>query len=331
MEEVKDISISEDSAKDLVRQLRDSGGFTAKKLGVSAGIVRTMLDDEDSLNFLSFPADIIATGTRGVIRDMVKKGWFDVIVTTCGTLDHDIARSFGKYYHGDFESDDIDLSRRGIHRLGNIFIPEENYGQVIENKMKDWLGSISSSGKNGLSSSELCSEIGKRLGEDSILYWAWKKEVPVVVPGITDGAVGFQIWQYKQNHTFNIDLYRDEQMLSELIFKAKRSGALILGGGISKHHVIWWNALKDGLDYVVYITTAQEYDGSLSGARMREAITWGKVKEDALQTTVDGDVTLCLPLLYAAMPPGFLRKGAKIASSSRLTTPLGVAESNLAR
>jgi deoxyhypusine synthase len=299
--EVKDIRVRGDSAKDLVRQLEASGGFTAKKLGVASGILKEMLDDEESLNFLSFPADIVATGTRGVLKDMVKNRWFDVLVTTCGTIDHDIARSFGKYYHGSFDSDDAALHRRGIHRLGNVFVPRKNYGELIERKMTAWLGEMASSGKRELSTAELCAEIGSRLGSDSILHWAWKNKVPVIVPGITDGAVGYQIWQFSQNHRFRIDLLKDEQALADLVFESKRSGALILGGGISKHHVIWWNAFKGGLDYAVYITTAQEFDGSLSGARVREAISWGKVKEGAAEVTVDGDVTLCLPILYASL------------------------------
>ena len=122
----------------------------------------------------------------------------------------------------------------------------------------------------------------------------------MVVPGITDGAVGYQLWQYSQNHKFKLNLLKDEQMLSDLVFESKRSGALILGGGISKHHVIWWNAFKGGLDYAVYMTTAQEFDGSLSGARMKEAISWGKLKSNAKHVTVDGDVTILLPLLYSS-------------------------------
>jgi deoxyhypusine synthase len=299
--EVRDFRIRRDSSKDLVEQMKASGGFTAKKLGVAVDIIRKMLHDERSLNFLSFPADLVATGTRGIIKDMVKQSWFDVLVTTCGTIDHEIARSFGKYYHGSFDADDIALRKRGIHRLGNIFVPQRNYGVVIEQKMTKWLKEIQSNGKTELSTTDLCSEIGMRLSKSSILYWAWKKKIPVVVPGITDGAVGFQIWQYSQSHKFKLDLLRDEQILSDMVLEAKRSGALIIGGGISKHHVIWWNSFKGGLDYAVYITTAQEYDGSLSGARMKEAISWGKLKENARHVTVDGDATLCLPLIYASL------------------------------
>jgi len=43
-----------------------------------------MIKEKECIKFLSFPACIIATGIRGIIRDFVKRKWFDVIITTCG-------------------------------------------------------------------------------------------------------------------------------------------------------------------------------------------------------------------------------------------------------
>jgi deoxyhypusine synthase len=107
---------------------------------------------------------------------------------------------------------------------------------------------------------------------------------------------------YWQTHRdLKIDLFRDEQELSDLTFEAKESGALIIGGGISKHHTIWWNQFRGGLDHAIYLTTAMEYDGSLSGAQVREAVSWGKVKEGADQVTVEGDATITLPIVVASL------------------------------
>jgi deoxyhypusine synthase len=78
-------------------------------------------------------------------------------------------------------------------------------------------------------------------------------------------------------------------------------GALMIGGGISKHHTIWWAQFNKGLEYAVYITTAVEWDGSLSGAQTREAISWGKLKEKARHITIEGDATIILPLMIAAL------------------------------
>ncbi len=301
MKPVKDIKIEEEQkVKDLVEQMGNSGGFMAKNLSDSVDIIREFEKEKDCLKFLSFPADIISTGTRGVIKDMVKNKMFDVLITTCGTLDHDLARSFKDYYQGKFELDDSELYRKQMHRLGNVVIPIESYGKIIEDKIKEFFKDIVRD-KSCISTHELCWEIGKNLGEDSILYWAWKNKIPVIVPGITDGSVGYNIWELAQDKDFKFDLLKDETLLSDLVWNSKKRAALILGGGISKHHVIWWNQFKDGLDYAVYITTAQEYDGSLSGAQPREAISWGKLNEKAKYVTVYGDATIILPIIYSAL------------------------------
>ena len=299
---VKDHKISKDtSIKNLVKQMKDSGGFTSKKLATGVDILREM-QINSKLNFLSFPACLFATGTRGIIRDMVKDGMFQCIITTCGTLDHDLARCWKDYHHGDFMLDDKQLARKNISRLGNILLPDNSYGKIIEKKMMEFLPEIFKN-KKELASYEFCWELGKRMNESSMLYWAWKKRIPVIIPGITDGAVGYQLWQYSQENNISINPLKDEQMLSDMVWdnNKKKSGALILGGGISKHHVIWWNQFKNGLDYAVYISTASEYDGSLSGARPREAITWRKLNERAKHVHIECDVTIALPIMYSAL------------------------------
>ncbi|MEM0111425.1 MAG: deoxyhypusine synthase [Candidatus Parvarchaeota archaeon] len=302
MDEVRDFELSKGiSVDNIVRQMGASGGFTAKHIAVGVEILEEMVKDSTSVNFLSFPACILATGTRGVIREIIKRRLFHVIVTTCGTLDHDIARCYKPYYHGSFQMDDRELHERGINRIGNILVPNESYGEIIERKMAEFLTDIIAEGKYELATYELCWEIGKRLDESSILYWCWRNNIPVIIPGIMDGAVGYQIWQFSQDYPIEINIFRDEKLLSDIVWQSKRTGALIIGGGISKHHVLWWNQFKNGLDYAVYITTAAEYDGSLSGARPREAISWGKINEKAKTITIEADATVVLPLMIAAL------------------------------
>lgn len=301
---ITDIEIDpEMKVTDLTEQMLASGGFTAKKLGTACGIMRDMLRAQKCTVFLSFPACIVSTGTRGVIRRLIEDRLVDVVITTCGTLDHDLARVWRKYYHGDFMMDDADLHRKGINRLGNILIPNESYGIVLEQKMQPILTELYQSGKKCMSSRQLAYEFGLRVNDrKSILYWAARNDIPIYVPGLTDGAFGSQLWLFRQQHPdFSIDVLKDEQELSDIVFTSKRAGALMIGGGISKHHVIWWNQFRDGLDFAVYLTTAEEYDGSLSGARIREAVSWGKVKESAKYITVEGDATITLPLLASSM------------------------------
>ena len=302
-EAVKDYELSEDmSVSELVSQMEGAWGFTAGKIATGLKILERMVKDSGCVKFLSFPANIVATGTRGVIREIVKRRLVDVLVTTCGTLDHDLARCWRSYFKGRFSMDDVTLHKRGINRLGNILVPNESYGIIIEEKMRNLLETLWGEGVRELSTRKLCHEIGRRIcNESSILYWAARNGIPVYVPGITDGAVGYQIWLFSQDHKLKIDLLRDESELNEIVFTAERTGALIIGGGISKHHTLWWNQFKEGLDYAVYISTAVEWDGSLSGARPREAISWSKIKEDADHLMIEGDATVILPVMVAAL------------------------------
>ncbi len=303
LKSVKDIEIKDRMSLDeLVKSFYDSGGFTAKNVGIGVNILEKMFTEPDIFNFLSFPACILATGTRGVIIELVKRKLVHGIITTSGALDHDLARSWADYYHGTFFADDAELHQEGINRLGNVFVPNESYGIPLEEHMQPILREIYDSGVRDISTKELAWEFGKRMDERSFLYWAWKNEIPVFIPGITDGAFGSQLWSFWQDHSdFRINVFKDEQDLADIVFTAKKTGALMVGGGISKHHTIWWNQFRDGLDYAVYITTAVEYDGSLSGARVREAVSWGKVREDADYVTVDGDATVLLPLMIGAV------------------------------
>jgi len=302
---VEDIRIDDAPSLDtLVRRMEAAGGFSAKGVAEGVDLLARILGDREMTTFLSFPADIVATGTRGILATLIREGYVDAVITTCGTLDHDLARSFRPYYHGAWDLDDADLHRRHLYRLGNLVIPEANYGRILEQKMRGILTSLWADGVRALSTRDLAKAIGAAIpksARSSILRAAYDRDVPVIVPGITDGAVGSQLWLFWQDHkALTLDLLSDEQLLSDLVFEAKRTGAVMLGGGISKHHTIWWNQFRDGLDAALYVTTAVEWDGSLSGARTREAVSWGKVKPTARHTTVEGDVTVLLPLMVGA-------------------------------
>lgn len=306
--------LDEMSVDELVNQMDAAWGFTAGKLAVGVNILQSMIESEGCVKFFSFTGNLVATGTRGVIRELVKRKLVDVIITTCGTLDHDLARCWKDYYKGSFVMNDSKLHQQGINRLGNVLVPNDSYGIVIEQKIQALLTELYKEGKHELSASELIREIGLRCcNESSILYWAAKNNIPIFVPGITDGAVGYQAWFFSQDHSdFRLNLLKDEGELNNIIFDAKKSGALIVGGGISKHHTIWWNQFKDGLDYVVYISTADEWDGSLSGARPREAVSWGKISEKARRIMVEGDASVILPVMAGSL---FSRLGEKKSKS----------------
>lgn len=299
---VRDYKIESNSISLLIDGMAKSGGFESKNLWDGINIIRTMTKDRNCTRFLSFVGSIISTGARGIIKDMIKRKMFDCVITTCGALDHDIARASTKYYSGDFRMDDNMLYKKNIHRLGNVLVPQNNYGPVIEDKVQACLNNLYKKGIRNISTFDITRSIGESLDDSSFLHWAYKNDIPVIVPGIVDGAVGSQIWFFYQKHKdFIVNLLLDETRLSDLVYEASKTGAFIIGGGISKHHTLWWNQFRGGLDYAVSITTASEWDGSLSGALVAEAISWGKVKGRARQTTIHGEATTLLPFIYAAL------------------------------
>jgi deoxyhypusine synthase len=290
------------SVDELVLQMERGWGFTAGKLAVGVNILESMVRERGCVKFLSFTGNLVATGTRGVFKELVKRKLVDVVVTTCGTLDHDVARSWKQYFKGSFVMNDAKLREEGINRLGNVLVPNDSYGIIIEKKMQTLLGNLWKEGVKEVSSSQFCREIGLRTcNESSILYWAARNNIPVFVPGITDGAVGYQTWLFSQDHDFRLNLLKDSGQLNDIVYTAKKTGALLVGGGISKHHTLWWNQFRDGLDYAVYISTADEWDGSLSGARPREAVSWGKISEKAKRIMIEGDASLILPIMASSL------------------------------
>lgn len=302
-EPVEDVKICSDTTlKELIRIYSNIHGFMADHIVRAINILSEGLR-KSNVRFISFTGNLIATGIRGIFAQAIREGLFNVVVTTCGAIDHDIARGFkAKYYKGFFEADDSFLRKLDIHRLGNIYVPVESYGPTIEKAVHQVLDEVTQKRKEW-SVYELLWEIGARIDdENSILRAAYKKKAPVFVPGWPDGAFGTALFTYSQLHRFKIDYFKDMSKLAEIVFTNKgKSTALIVGGGISKHHVIWWSQFMGGLDYVVYITTAVEYDGSLSGAHPREAISWGKLKPTSKHVVVYGDATIIVPLILGVL------------------------------
>jgi len=137
-EPVEDVRVSPDApSSDLIELYGKEYGFMAGHLWRAAQVLAEGLKGSE-LRVLSFTGNLISTGLRGVITQLIRERLFNVVITTCGALDHDIARATGgKYLKGFFEADDVDLARHDMHRLGNVFIRVEDYGPRVEKFVRD--------------------------------------------------------------------------------------------------------------------------------------------------------------------------------------------------
>ncbi|RNF19005.1 putative deoxyhypusine synthase [Trypanosoma conorhini] len=154
--------------------------------------------------------------------------------------------------------------------------------------------------KNVGDASEVVAEAERR-AESTVLYWAAKNGVPIFSPSFVDGDVmNFVLATEKSTSAvLKLDLVPDIYRLNALAMRSQRSGMIILGGGVVKHHVCNANLMRNGADFTVFINNGQEFDGSDAGARPDEAISWGKIRLDGEYAKVYAEVSLVFPLLVA--------------------------------
>ena len=151
-----------------------------------------------------------------------------------------------------------------------------------------------------ISVSQLINFLGKEINnKESIYYWCCKNNIAVYCPAITDGSLGDVIHFFKYKYPdFKIDITDDIHQLNEFTIQQKKTGLIILGKGIAKHHILNANMMRNGAEYSVYINTGEEWDGADSNARPDEAVSWGKLKfGEAIK--VYGDATILFPLIVA--------------------------------
>ena len=98
---------------------------------------------------------------------------------------------------------------------------------------------------------------------------------------------------------FTLDTAMDVKKMNDITMASEKTGLIILGGGIVKHHICNSNMMRNGADYAVYINNAAEFDASDAGARPDEAVSWGKILPDAKTVKVFGDATILFPLVVA--------------------------------
>ncbi len=279
-----------------------STGFQASNLARARTIIDKMISDKAFI-YLGYTSNMISSGAREIIRYLVEHKKVNVCVTTCGGIEEDIIKCLGDFILGDFRASGKELREKGINRIGNIFVPNNRYvefEEFLQPILNELFEEQKKTGKR-ICASNLIWKLGEKINDErSICYWAWKNKIRIFCPAISDGAIGDNIYFFKLNNPeFEIDLTEDIRLLDDSAFESKKTGVIILGAGLVKHAILNANMLRNGTDYSVYINTAQEFDGSDSGALPEEAISWGKILPNAEYVKVFGDATIIFPLLVA--------------------------------
>ncbi|KAI9336243.1 deoxyhypusine synthase [Pilaira anomala] len=253
--------------------------------------------------FLGYTSNLVSSGLREIIRFLAQHKMVDVIVSSAGGVEEDFIKCLAPTYLGDFALDGTALRKKGLNRIGNLLVPNNNYC-----KFEDWIIPIfdemlKEQKEKGIiwTPSSMIHRLGKEINdESSIYYWTSKNDIPVFCPAITDGSLGDMIYFHSyKNPGLIVDIAADIKLMNNQAVFAKKTGMIILGGGIIKHHICNANLMRNGADYAVYINTGQEFDGSDAGARPDEAVSWGKIRLNSRSCKVYADATLVFPLIVA--------------------------------
>lgn len=254
--------------------------------------------------FLGYTSNLVSAGVREHIRYLVQQKLVDVLCTTAGGIEEDFIKCMASTYAGDFHLRGQDLRAQGLNRVGNMLVPNSNYC-AFEDWIMPILDAMLHEQQQGMhwTPSKMIHRLGKEINHpDSIYYWAYKHNIPVYCPALTDGSLGDMLYFHTfKNPGLVLDIIADIRAMNDEAMKAppRKTGVIILGGGLPKHHICNANLMKNGADFAVYISTAQEYDGSDSGARPDEAVSWGKIRADAKPVKVFGDASILFPLIIS--------------------------------
>lgn len=284
---------------DLLNQFDKSGVLGAGSVARACNVLTDMINDRDMKVFMSLGGPLIPGGMRNIVTKMINDGHVDLIVSSGANITHDLVEAFGGSHYRHEGRDDEDLNADGIGRIADINVGSDDF-TVFESEITKIYEKISSK-KPHVSIQELLHEVGLLVDDDaSFVAAAARNNVPIFAPGLIDSMMGLQLWIFSQDHDFIVDAVADMHYLSDIVFEAEKVGAILLGGGLTKHYTLASNVIKGGLDAAIQITMDRPEAGSLGGAPLEEAKSWSKARCGSNLESVVGDVTVIFPLIYAA-------------------------------
>ncbi len=296
MEAVEQLEI--EPGMSVVALVRGMGhcGFGARRLAEAVEIYELMLVGEYT-KFLTLSGAMVPAGMRNIVSGLIRKGHVDVLVTTGANLVHDIVESFGHHCLGTPDSDDAALRAEGVSRIYDVFITDDDFV-----RFEELMQGILPERSEAISGRELMRLLGSQIQDSSsILRSAFEQGVPVFCPALSDSMIGLQAWLHTQTKKLPVDAFADVKEIVDICYEAKRSGIVIVGGGVPKNFALQSMLVTPkSFDLAIQLTTDTPENGGLSGATLSEAVSWGKISANARYVTVYGDATITLPMMVAA-------------------------------
>uniref|UniRef100_A0A3B4BEZ0 Deoxyhypusine synthase n=1 Tax=Periophthalmus magnuspinnatus TaxID=409849 RepID=A0A3B4BEZ0_9GOBI len=151
--------------------------------------------------FLSYTSNLISSGIRETIRYLVQHRMVDVLVTTAGGIEEDLIKCLGPVYLGDFKMSGKELYKKGLNRTGNTLMLDDNYKKFDKWIMPILEQMLTEQSTQGIhwTPSKMIHRFGKEIDNpESVYYWAYKNNIPVFSPALTDGALGDMFYLFSR-------------------------------------------------------------------------------------------------------------------------------------
>jgi len=309
-EVVRHIDIKQHNVVPLVDAMEHMA-FSARDLNRAAKIYDMMIKDTNCGIILTLAGSIFSAGLKKVVHDMIMNNMVDAIVSTGAIIvDQDFFEALGfKHYKGTKFVDDNELRDLHIDRIYDTYIDEDEL-RICDDTCAKIFNSME---PKPYSSREFLLEFGKYLEQnggpkvdDSVVWAAYKKNVPIFVPAFSDCSAGFGFVVHQTQNPdkhVSLDSAKDFLELTKIKLASKETGIFMIGGGVPKNFtqdiVVAADILQEDAPmhkYAIQITVADERDGALSGSTLKEASSWGKV-ETTYEQMVYAEATIAMPLI----------------------------------
>ncbi len=289
------------SISSIARQMEAVKVLGPGRFGRAVRILGDLFRDDECVKLISLAGPMVPGGLRAIISDLVDERLLNGIVTTGANVTHDLLEGLGhRHIAGSELADDSKLKRQGLSRIYDLLVTQRAI-EHLERATHRMLNHIPEAKRRNIASYELLWEFGRQIRDKhSLLHTAQKRRVPIFCPGIFDSMLGLNLWTYSRLKPLFINPFKDFSRLVDLTYERKRVGAVILGGGMPKHHLLIANSYRGGVDAAIQITLDRPEGGGASGAPLEEAISWGKIKSPNRLVTIVGDATIIFPLLILA-------------------------------
>ncbi len=345
---VEHIDVTAFNGRAVVDTYRNAA-FQARNLAEAADIFAEMVEEPGGAVILTLAGSLVSAGLKEALLTLVECDMVDVIVATGAiVVDQDFFEALGFRHYmapGSPEAPvvgDEELNRLEIDRIYDTYVDEAEMRVCDETVAGVLDGLVGGGGSGGLgegsggtgwqgategaraySSREVVREMGAYLDRHhgdarSIVLEAYRREVPVFVPALSDSSAGFGVVSHRVRAAGEglphvaFDSGKDFHELARIKLAAAETGLLMVGGGVPKNFaqdaVVAARMLAEGDDassrdvpmhkFAVQLTVADVRDGGLSGSTLREAASWGKVAT-ARERMVYGEATVTLPLLVS--------------------------------